>query len=90
MILLRQYLLKTTDLSRYIQREVTIITHQSNMQPRKYVNSRTLLEMPTKLHQQSIRYVLNPVCWMTVWVESHSLATPPHLLSILPIRSRIP
>jgi len=51
--LLRQYLLKGTDLSGYTQRELNAIAHRLNTRPRKCLDFATPLEVCTQLRQHS-------------------------------------
>jgi IS30 family transposase len=51
--LLRQYLLKGTDLSGHIQRELNTIAHRLNTRPRKCLNIATPLEVYTQLRHYS-------------------------------------
>ena len=51
--LLRQYLPKGTDLSRYTQRELNAIAHQLNTRPRKCLDWAMSLEVFTHLRHQS-------------------------------------
>jgi len=51
--LLRQYLPKGTDLSRYTQRELNAIAHRLNTRPRKCLGFATPLEVYTSLRHQS-------------------------------------
>ncbi len=51
--LLRQYLLKGTDLSGYTQRELNAIAHRLNTRPRKCFDFATPLEVYAQLRQHS-------------------------------------